>query len=731
MIGLPPVEAARAPGGSGDFRQQYSFGVSRPSESQQPPAEQMPGPASAGSTAAFGGHNLNAAAAAMNGGMAASTPAAGSGHMMFSPGMASLQNSRAAGGPSPEMQMILGSMEKLRAGMWNVVNPPVQAQQAPMPQFPQQAQGMYPEQAQGNSMPMVGMPASVVPQQNIYVSPAVAVPMQIPPSPTRSATPPPEPPKDVPSDRKTLPSVDAHVVDNTQRDFQKKLQTIRGQLVPELRARRSGLLSALQSVEAQIAEIQQRCLEARRDGQAEFEALKAHLSSVENLKLAVLGRERDERARLADGIDETLKCVEEAASGKNDPEVVANFIHEFPELHAKAQSLWSRSAALPQVEVGVHDIPFEARAKSDKLRKFAVMGRLQYAKDVCLWHLELQRRHFANEALEAGACLQHLESLLDRYAEELAYVCYFCAERFSASAANTRCMYNQSPRFEADPRVPSHIWGGGTHFWVPCNPACGGRTGVDLPASNGPLRMRLGIDDYIEAMPGPSGAPSRHSTPPRRVPSNWEAPYGGGAPSWSEGFAPPGQYSPRSADLLLRKIAQACERSGVDIRSAFRAFDANGDGFISPQEFKHALSQLKVGASDEDVAWLLSRLDLNADGMVSYEEFLARHFNAAQDPRVANVGPAFVEHFAGHDAAAQSLWQRVARVFRDRGVPLRQAFALFDADGDGIISRQDLLEAFRLMHLGLSDGDVERMMKDIDINEDGKVSIHEFINRLM
>merc|ERR1711881_691466 len=120
----------------------------------------------------------------------------------------------------------------------------------------------------------------------------------------------------------------------------------------------------------------------------------------------------------------------------------------------------------------------------------------------------------------------------------------------------------------------------------------------------------------------------------------------------------------------------------------------------------------------------------NADGMVSYEEFLSNHFRAVRDPRVADVGKAMVEHFSNHDAAANFLWQRVSRAFRSRGVPLRQAFALFDSDGDGVISRQDLLEVFRLMHLGLNDSDVERMMRDIDANEDGKVSIHEFVNRL-
>ena len=35
-----------------------------------------------------------------------------------------------------------------------------------------------------------------------------------------------------------------------------------------------------------------------------------------------------------------------------------------------------------------------------------------------------------------------------------------------------------------------------------------------------------------------------------------------------------------------------------------------------------------------------------------------------------------------------------------------------------------------LPSLGLSDSDVERMLRDIDVNKDGRVSIHEFVNRL-
>merc|ERR1712176_619005 len=106
------------------------------------------------------------------------------------------------------------------------------------------------------------------------------------------------------------------------------------------------------------------------------------------------------------------------------------------------------------------------------LRRFAVINRLHHGKDLCLWNMEQQRRQLAAEVREAHQWLGHMEGLLDRYADALAHVCYFCSEVFSAETANTRCFHNRgmSPRsgraLVADPRVPPHLWGEGVHFWV-------------------------------------------------------------------------------------------------------------------------------------------------------------------------------------------------------------------------------------------------------------------------
>ena len=59
--------------------------------------------------------------------------------------------------------------------------------------------------------------------------------------------------------------------------------------------------------------------------------------------------------------------------------------------------------------------------------------------------------------------------------------------------------------------------------------------------------------------------------------------------------------------------------------TAFRVFDRNGDGKISPDELKLVLKDDSVQgvAGAQTVAELLQEVDQNGDGMIDFQEFLA------------------------------------------------------------------------------------------------------------
>ena len=58
-------------------------------------------------------------------------------------------------------------------------------------------------------------------------------------------------------------------------------------------------------------------------------------------------------------------------------------------------------------------------------------------------------------------------------------------------------------------------------------------------------------------------------------------------------------------------------------RSAFRRYDSDNSGTITKHEIRHALKELHLPDSEDDVKTLLKQMDANNDGVVSFEEFKA------------------------------------------------------------------------------------------------------------
>ena len=59
-----------------------------------------------------------------------------------------------------------------------------------------------------------------------------------------------------------------------------------------------------------------------------------------------------------------------------------------------------------------------------------------------------------------------------------------------------------------------------------------------------------------------------------------------------------------------------------EIREAFCDFDEDGNGFISVEELKHAMTNLGEKLSDRDLEEWIKKADTNGDGQVDYKEFV-------------------------------------------------------------------------------------------------------------
>ncbi|XP_071506933.1 EF-hand calcium-binding domain-containing protein 6-like [Diadema antillarum] len=72
------------------------------------------------------------------------------------------------------------------------------------------------------------------------------------------------------------------------------------------------------------------------------------------------------------------------------------------------------------------------------------------------------------------------------------------------------------------------------------------------------------------------------------------------------------------------KIGRRILADWRSIRRAFKKADLNGDGHLSVPEFRRILSSMNIRLSEEDFYHVMSEVDENMDGNVSYDEFLAQ-----------------------------------------------------------------------------------------------------------
>lgn len=74
-----------------------------------------------------------------------------------------------------------------------------------------------------------------------------------------------------------------------------------------------------------------------------------------------------------------------------------------------------------------------------------------------------------------------------------------------------------------------------------------------------------------------------------------------------------------SAELLRKRLSR---RPKFSVHDAFTTVDADKNGYITREEFKKLLNESKVYVTDKELQSLVDRYDKNADGRVSYSEFM-------------------------------------------------------------------------------------------------------------
>lgn len=129
-------------------------------------------------------------------------------------------------------------------------------------------------------------------------------------------------------------------------------------------------------------------------------------------------------------------------------------------------------------------------------------------------------------------------------------------------------------------------------------------------------------------------------------------------------------------------------------KEAFSLFDKDCDGYISSKELGTVLRSLGHTPSESDVADIINEVDTDNDGSVDFSEFLAMMARRMKDT--------------------------------DTEEEVREAFRVFDRNGNGFISSAELRHVLTSIGDKLTEDEADEMIREADVDGDGQINYEEF-----
>lgn len=137
----------------------------------------------------------------------------------------------------------------------------------------------------------------------------------------------------------------------------------------------------------------------------------------------------------------------------------------------------------------------------------------------------------------------------------------------------------------------------------------------------------------------------------------------------------------------------------AEFREAFEIFDKDKDGYITIKELGDLLKALDVAPTEAELTDIINEVDIDGNGNIDFKEFISLMARKMRDT--------------------------------DNEEELIEAFKIFDRDGNGLISEEELKQvmtiiADKVCDDVITDEEVAAMMKEADTDGDGMISYSEF-----
>ncbi|EDX09122.1 GD13311 [Drosophila simulans] len=155
-----------------------------------------------------------------------------------------------------------------------------------------------------------------------------------------------------------------------------------------------------------------------------------------------------------------------------------------------------------------------------------------------------------------------------------------------------------------------------------------------------------------------------------------------------------------------------------DLRTAFDLLDRNRDGRVTANELQFMLKNLGINVSDELIHDLIREASHSGNGLINEAEFLqwVGRIQALRD-----------EQHSHEDSKDSKPVDEADDVTED----LIAAFRVFDRDGNGFITRDELQTAMEMIGEPLNEQQLEQLLVIADLDQDGRINYEEFTRLLL
>lgn len=132
----------------------------------------------------------------------------------------------------------------------------------------------------------------------------------------------------------------------------------------------------------------------------------------------------------------------------------------------------------------------------------------------------------------------------------------------------------------------------------------------------------------------------------------------------------------------------------LEFKEAFNLFDRDLNGYIDKAELRMVMEKLGQNPTDKEVDRMLAGVDISENGRIEMEEFLAL--------------------------------MSVKMKEKDNDEELKEAFKVFDRDGNGLVDPKELRTVMKSLER-LDDAEVDQMIKNASRAADGGMNYEGFV----